>query len=131
MFKSKINLAIKDFATSNYELIKVKPGMCRYNYMCHANAVHDALTLNHTKIAMCIYFEDNVPCIHFINYYPIGGFFMDNTLGEWSRNMEYYLVRFINDDEFFDVFKIHKSFRKLIKRSLPWHLKPFHHLKDI
>ena len=120
-FLNKANTLIADYVRANYENKHVIPGDCRYNFHCHANAVHDAVKAGHKRIAMVVYVEENAPVIHFINELPTGEL-QDNTLGYWSKNCIYYFVRWVNESEFDDVFKIHMAFRDTLKRLLPWYL---------
>lgn len=123
----KASSLIEHYVRSNYEKIEVKAGLCRYNYNCHSNSVHDALENNETTIALCVYFENDngMPIVHFVNV-DRTGVFTDNTLGVWSQKCEYYFVRFVNYSEFWDIYLIHSSFRKSIKAILPFWLRIFY-----
>lgn len=92
-----------------------------YNYMCHANSVHIAVKNKHEKIALCYILDEGVPIIHFINVNNKG--YVDNTLGYFTKFNDYYFVRFINKNEFDDVFTIHKKLRKQIKNQLPFFIR--------
>lgn len=104
---------IVDYAKTNYEKIDVIPGVCRYNFRCHDNAVHDALNDEHEKIVLVLYIRHGYPSVHFINY--CDDKFIDNTVGHWCKTYDYHFVRFINKSEFFDVHEIH---RQLIRQLL-------------
>lgn len=121
MFNETYKRNIQDYIRSNHEKITVKPGLCRFNYRCHNNAAHDAIEAGDTELAMCVYFEGNDPAIHFINIR--NGEYIDNTLGHWSKWMEYYLIRKVNKDEFFEVIDIFTSYRKFLKRMQPLHVR--------
>lgn len=130
MFEIEINQFINNYVRSNYSKINVKAGKCRYNYMCHANAVHEAFNKKNKEIALVVYFDGLQPCIHFINVNKKGNY-IDNTLGRWSLIYEYYLIRHIPESEFWDVYKIHNSFRLHVKCLLPFYLRIFHNHKNI
>ena len=121
MFESIEKRNIQDYIRSNHGKITVKPGLCRFNYRCHNNAAHDAIEADDESLAMCVYFEDNDPVIHFINIR--NGEYIDNTLGHWSKFMEYYLIRTISKDEFFEVLDIFTSYRNFLKRMQPLHIR--------
>lgn len=104
--------------------ILVKSGICRYNFRCQLNAVHDALNNNETKIAMCFCIDGNHPIIHFINV-DIEGNYVDNTLGRWSETYDYYLIRLVEKESFFDIEKIFAAYRKELKSKLPWYIRWF------
>lgn len=109
---------------------KVNSGVCRWNYKCHCNSVHDALNDGHEKIAMCFYvekkeyFSNPSPSIHFINIDNEGNY-IDNTLGRWSEAYDYYFIKFIYKDDFFRVPQIFREYREFIKDSFPWYLRWF------
>lgn len=98
--------------------IKVTAGIIRYNFRCQYNSVHDALNDNQEKVAMCIYIDEGFPVIHFVNY--DNGVFTDNTLGRWCEKYDYYLVRFIDKESFWDIDNIFVAYRKELHRRLPF-----------
>ena len=85
------------YAIANYDKIKVKSGKCRYNFRCQYNAVHEAKKAGDSRIAMTIYIDGDYPIIHFLNYQNEE--FIDNTLGEWSKRLDYYFVKWIEDED--------------------------------
>lgn len=113
---------IYDHIISKYNTIEVKAGKCRFNYKCQMNAVSEAKKHKHKKIAMCIYMDGGIyPIIHFINYK--GGVFVDNTLGEWSSRHKYYFIRWIEDEDMWDVDIIFTAFRRELRNQLSWWLR--------
>lgn len=113
-YKARVEIINK--VLSEHELIEVRSGKCRYNYKCHMNAVHEAIKKGDKKIAMCIYIEDNYPIIHFINYRKDK--FIDNTLGVWSGNKKYYFIKWITEEEFWEVNSIFGAYREVLRNSL-------------
>lgn len=145
MFKQNINAIINDYVRSNLQKIEPLAGQCRYNYHCHSNTVHEAITLMQDEIALVVYFDDGCPIVHFINYSKVytsledqATFnpalrkeqYKDNTLGVWCERYEYYLVRIIKKSEFWDVYSIHESYRKHLHRLLPFWLRLFDNPKN-
>ena len=106
---------------ANYEKIKVKAGKCRYNFRCQYNAVHEAKKAGDNKIAMTMYLDDNHPIIHFVNYQ--NSEFIDNTLGEWSQKNEYYFVKWIEEEDMWNVDDFFTAFRIDLRSKLSWWLK--------
>lgn len=104
--------------------INVKPGIGRYNFMCHLNSVHDALNNDYNKIVMCIYIDENYPIIHFINVDNDGNY-IDNTLGRWSEKFDYYFVKLIKKEDFFNINDIFTVYRKELRLKLPFYLRWF------
>ena len=115
---------IVEYITSNHNKIDVKAGVCRYNFRCSFNAVHDALENDEDELAMCVYVDDEYPIIHFININKDGEY-IDNTLGHWSERVDFYLVRNIKKDEFWDVNDIFTSYRNYLKTIPSWWLTIF------
>lgn len=109
---------VEDRIISNHPKIEVKEGLCRLNYRCHMNSVHDAIKNNEKEIAMVVYFdEDRDPIIHFLNVSKQGKY-TDNTLGVWAGQNDYYLIKKIGQSEFFRIGKIFTSYRKDLKKNL-------------
>jgi hypothetical protein len=117
IYNRKANKEIKNYLIATKNKIDVKAGNCRFNYRCQYNAVHEAIENNQDKIAMCVYLHGEYPIIHFLN---IGnnGEFVDNTLGHWSSNHDYFLIKYINKEDYFDVDKIFDSYRREIRKNL-------------
>ena len=118
ILNNKAQKEIYQYIISHFKTIEVKPGKCRFNYKCQTNAVHEAVKYNHKKIAMCVYMDNGQPIIHFLNYNK--GKFVDNTLGEWSRCYNYYFIKWINKEDFWDVNTIFTAFRNDLGRKLTW-----------
>lgn len=114
----KAQQEIYNYVTSKYNTVKVKAGKCRYNYRCHMNSVHEAKRHKHKKLAMCVYIDGGYPIIHFVNYSK--GEFVDNTLGEWAKLYDYYFIRWIRQDEMWNINDIFTSFRKELRKNLSW-----------
>ena len=110
--------------TSTYSKIQVKDGVCRYNHRCQYNSVHDAINDGEDKVAMCLCVHGDYCMIHFVNV-SSSGEFTDNTLGHWGSRYDYYLIKYINKDDFFDIDDIFISFRKELKRGLSFWVRLF------
>lgn len=104
--------------------LEVSSGMCRYNFRCQLNAVHDAITNGEDEVAMCFYISEGDPIIHFLNI-DNEGKYVDNTLGIWSSRIEYYLVRKVSKVDFFNINNIFTEYRNQVRNSLPWHIRTF------
>jgi len=124
LFEEKVKTLVKNIVLTTMTKIEVKSGLCRYNYRCQLNAVHDALNNNQDEIAMCFYFHNGYPIIHFINIDDKGNY-VDNTLGQWSQTFDYYLIKRIKRESFLDIDDVFTSYREEIKSKLPWYVKLF------
>lgn len=119
----KVTKQFYDDIVSRTERIEVHPGKCRYNFRCQMNAAHEAMKKGHKEIAMVVYMEDGDedPIIHFVNYHK--GRYIDNTLGQWSKMHEYYLIRKISANDFKNVQFIFSAYRRTIRNRLSWWLR--------
>ena len=115
---------IREYVIGKYQPVKVVPGKCRWNRKCHLNSVHDAVVAGETSIAMCVYLDtENEPIIHFLN--KKGKVYTDNTLGYWSHENTYYLIREIPCIEFDGIGDVFKAFRSSLIRLVPWYVRLF------
>jgi len=126
--KSKYNKKAKEeiitYLRGTKNKIDVGAGKCRFNYQCHNNAVHDAINNKHKKIAMCIYLDGDYPIIHFINVSKKGKF-TDNTLGNWATQYEYFLIKYIDDVDYFTVNDVFAQYRKQLRKQLSFLTRTF------
>ena len=109
------------FVKNSLKPITVKSGKCRYNYKCQMNAVHEALNKGHKKLAMCMVVDGNWTYIHFINYKK--GKFTDNTLGRWSETNDYYFVKWIYGEDYFQINSIFTDYQEYLDLQLGWWLR--------
>lgn len=116
---------IKRDVIYNLEKIDVESGLCRFNNRCHYNAVHDAIDNYDDFIVMCFCIDKTTynPFIHFINIHD--GLYIDNTLGNWSVNYDYYIIKSIDNHHFFHVSVIFSNYREWLQNQLPWYLRWF------
>lgn len=97
--------------------IEVNPGRCRYNFRCQYNSVHEAISEKHNKIALCMYIDGDYPIVHFINV-DNNGVFIDNTLGHWVQNYKFFLIKYIENHDFFNVDKYFDAYRLELQKVL-------------
>lgn len=109
---------IANHILATYTKIVVKPGILRYNFKCHKNCVHDAKRKGDKRIAMCVYLEYGQPVIHFLNYHK--GEFIDNTLGFWTERYDHYFVKWIDEEDFYQVDTIFGNLRTHFRSILSW-----------
>lgn len=122
-FNKKAEEIIRNKIVSEHNCIKVFPGKCRWNFRCSFNAVHEAIRKGDKKIAMVVYFDRDYPIIHFINFRK--GKYIDNTLGEWTSRYEYYLIKFIEKEDFWNVNYIFDKYRETLQNYLPFWTRIF------
>jgi len=115
---------ITEYVIANYTRIEVKSGTCRFNYKCQLNAIHDAVTAGEKSICMCVYLDiTGEPTLHFVN--KKDKIYTDNTLGYWSHENQYFLVREITKVEFNNVDTIFRSLRSFLCSLPPWYIRLF------
>jgi hypothetical protein len=123
ILNNKAKSIILSMIVATMPKIKVHPGVLRYNFRCHQNCVHDAINDSEDKIAMCFYIDNSHPIIHFLNYDD--GKYIDNTLGHWSSKYDFFFVRFIEKESFWDIGEIFDNYRKELRRKLPFLVRLF------
>ena len=124
MFKEKAKLIIRNYVKSTYSKIEVNPGLYRFNYKCHCNAVHDAIVNNEDYIALVMILNSTDVIIHFININK-DEIYTDNTLGHWSSTYDYYLVKYVYRKSFFKIENIFSNYRVELNNILPWWVRNF------
>jgi len=124
LYNSRSRELVIQMIRANLQLVEVQSGLCRFNFRCADNAVHDAINAEHEKIAMVFYIHGEFPIIHFINVNDKEEL-IDNTLGNWSSQYEYFLIRYIDKNSFFNVHSIFTNYRKELRRSLPFFVRLF------
>lgn len=124
LLKNKARKIILNMIYANYQLIEVRPGACRYNYRCQMNAVHDAIENGDDKLAMVFYINNDYPILHFINVNN-DGVFLDNTLGNWSTQYDYFFIRYIDKNSYYQINSIFDNFRNELQNRLPLYVRLF------
>ena len=123
--KSKIrkigNKAVIKYILANFNRIEVKPGLCRYNFQCGNNAIHDCIENRDSEVALVYYLDGGYPILHVVNIH--NGEYIDNTLGHHSSNHEYYMVRIIGVNDFPDFSQIWSSAREFGESLAPWYVR--------
>lgn len=109
---------ICNYIVSKYNKIEVIPGKLLFNFRCHNNAVHIAKKKKHKKLAMCVYITEGYPIVHFINYNNKK--FKDNTLGIWTTQYDYYFIKWIGEDEMWDIFTFFDALKSELGNNLSW-----------
>ena len=123
-FDKRAKKEIIDYLRGTKDRIEVKPGKCRYNFRCQYNAVHEAIEQKQKRIAMAMYIDEGYPIIHFLNV-DRRGKFIDNTLGHWSTQNEYFFIKYIDEVDYFKVDSIFTSYRKELQRKLTFFTRLF------
>jgi hypothetical protein len=113
----KANLEIIQYLRGSKNKIDVKSGACRYNQRCQYNSVHEAIEKSEDKVAMCMCVNEDYTMIHFVNV-DSEGVFTDNTLGHWSKEYEYFFIKYIDSVDFFNIDDVFVSYRKELRKKL-------------
>ena len=106
-----IKIMVKQTVKFFYSKIEVKPGIYNPNFKCFYNSVHEAILKNEEFVVICFCLNKNNLFIHFINYTPGVGF-IDNTLGDLSKQFSYHLHSIVLKKEFSSIKIIFNSLRK-------------------
>lgn len=103
--RSRLRVSLANAAlyeiTQNYEPIEVHPGDGFFNNRCQLNAIQASYNTG-AEAFLCVIVGRNRQdiYIHFINRYL--GHYYDNTLGFLSKNYDYYIIRKIREDEYYN-----------------------------
>ncbi len=121
LLNKKADLIILNKIVSEHNRIFPLAGECRFNFRCADNSVNEAIKNKHKQLAMVVYFDRNCPIVHFINY--DGENYIDNTLGEWVSQYEFYLIRLLDEPDFFYIHNLFKSYRVNLRNCLPFYVR--------
>lgn len=114
---------IVNYIKREFNRIDVSSGLCRFNYQCHMNTVHDALENDENVIILCFYIVNDLPILHFLNMDKNTSRFIDNTLGQWSQYYDYYFIEVIYKEDFLNVNNIFIEYRKMFREKLPFWIR--------
>lgn len=123
LFRDAADKFIAEYVRKTYRKIDVKSGGYMLNHKCHLNAVNYAVEKKESNIVLCVTLFNDEPNIHFINFTKYK--YVDNTLGQWSATYDYYLVRFIAENEYYSIVDVFSKYRAELNRCLPWYLRLF------
>ena len=89
---------------SRYSLIKPVSTQGMFNYRCHENsvqyAINHATDLPGLEIWECIYIDDIAqPTLHYLNFDPVAGKYLETTLGWQAEHYEFYVIRRIHPSD--------------------------------
>lgn len=125
LFEYDYDTYIKAYVRNMFEKITVNPGACRYNYKCHLNSVHEAIENKQKRVAVVWYIEDNEKVIvHFLNV-DENWIFTDNTLWHWSKYIEYYLIEYIDEGRFPQIWNVLMQYKEFLWGQSPWYMRLF------
>ena len=111
--KQRVQQAIRDkivrHVRSRYELIKPAPTQGLFNFRCFENAVEYQRLNPNLEIFEVMGVDDGDPFLHYINFDPEAGEFLETSLGWRAETMEYYVIRPIHPS---DYRYIHREFNR-------------------
>lgn len=112
------------YIKNSYNLISnVEAGEIKFNYKCHQNSAHYAVT-NNIKVVACLCIENDGFCyIHYIN--RDGDKYIDNTLGYYSGNVKYYLIEELDRENAINIGRHFTNLRNSIKSKIPFYYRIF------
>lgn len=133
LLNKKAQKEICAYIRANCQSIFVWPGDYMGGLNCHINAVNKALSYDvkdlrrdNEMVALTVTInKHNQPVIHFINAYfdtdsTCIWSYTDNTLGVWSANQTYYLIKIVYREELLDIHDIFADYRKHLSKQLSW-----------
>lgn len=114
-YKDNLIDKINTYVKTNYKRINSNDmilGDSYYNRRCHLNAVQYVKQDKAKEVYLCVYIDNGQPIVHFIN--KKDDKYIDNTLGWLYEQMEYYIVKQVNETEYNDIWEL----LKVTKESL-------------
>ena len=111
-FTKKFKEKIIHYMMNNYKKIDVEPGAINYYLKCHLVSTHYAIKNGDKELALVLSLNknNNWPVVHFINYN--GNNFIDNSYGHLNLIYDYYLIKMITKDQFFNTSNILIRYQK-------------------
>ena len=106
-----MNIIVKQIVKFFYSKIDVLPGIYNPNFKCFHNSTLEAINKQEEFVVCCFCLNNNNLFIHFINYTPGVGY-IDNTLGDLSKQFEYRLHSIIFKEQFLNIEKIFTTLKK-------------------
>lgn len=118
MGKDKIIEKIRQYTVSNYYKINKEDmvlGEASFNYRCHLNSVQKVKESKADKVYLCMEVDrgDNFICVHFING-TSDGKYVDNTLGWRYEQIDYYIIREVDESEYHDIWNLLDNTKKFL-----------------
>lgn len=113
----------------HFQRIYPVPGGGKFNYRCYYNAVEMALAdPDRYDVIECIYNERPTgwSILHYVVYDNVEQCYIDNTLGHFAQNNDYYRIRSVPQEYWL---KIESIFSQRLldfkKKYVPWWQRPF------
>jgi hypothetical protein len=97
--QKRIHERLCRFVRTRYELIKPKGVRGVFNFRCFENAVQYAHDHPGHEVIEVIYIDGGDPILHYVNFLPESGEYVETTLGWRAEHLEYYRVRRIHPDD--------------------------------
>ena len=99
--KSRAQKNLVRFVKSRYDVIKPIPKQGLFNRQCHNNSVEYS-QIHDCGIVETIYIDNGEPILHYLNT-DNNGIFLETTLGWKAGTLEYYKIREIHSDDYFNI----------------------------
>lgn len=93
-----IHERLRRFVRTRYELIKPRGVQGLFNFRCFENAVQYAQQHPGLEVVEVIYIDGDDPILHYVNFNPESGEYLETTLGWRAEHLEYYRVRRIHPE---------------------------------
>ena len=98
-FKTKAQERLIRFVRTRYELIKPEPTLGLFNFRCFENSVEYVRRYPELEVCEVILIDGGEPILHYLNFDPSNGKYLETTLGWRAEHLEYYLIRKIHKDD--------------------------------
>ena len=117
MGREKLLEKIKQYVVNNYYKVNKSDmilGESSFNNRCHLNSVQKVKEGKADKVYLCIEVDqtDGFMCVHFIN--GKDGKYVDNTLGWRYEQIDYYIIREVDESEYKDIWNLLDNTKKFL-----------------
>ena len=97
--KDRLDARIARHVRATYEMIDVEPKQGLFNYQCFDNASEWARKHPGHEVVEVMYIERGSPRLHYVNFNPKSGKYLETTLGYKAPRLEYYRLRAIHPSD--------------------------------
>ena len=119
LLNKKAEREIYNLARIKYDKIEVFPGEGGFTGRCQHVAAHHATKNADKSIAVVLYANKGSQelFLHVINYCNKKKKYVDNSLGHWTGQFDYYLVKTVSED-FFSINELYRQIFLNIRKDL-------------
>lgn len=97
--KTKAQERLLRYVRTRHELIKPEPTLGLFNFRCFENSVEYVRRYPELEVVEVIYVDGGEPILHYLNFDPANGKYLETTLGWRADHLEYYFIRKVHKED--------------------------------